>query len=309
MTPDTNAVNGPAEPQGIAPARMAETRPLYWSIRREVWENRSVYIAPLIVASVALFGFLISTITLPSRMRALAALEPARQRGSVILPFSMAASVLLMTGFIVAAFYCFDALYGERRDRSILFWKSMPVSDRTTVLAKALIPLLVAPLIAFTVALVTQVIMLVLSTMVLVGNGINPAMLWSRLPLPRMTMVMLYGLTAHVLWFAPIYGWLLLVSAWARRTPFLWAVLPFPVLTMVERMAFGTTHIASMLRYRVVGAMAEGFDVDPKTHLITRFSQLDPVGLLTSAGFWSGLLFAVACLIAAVRLRRNREPI
>src|SRR5688572_4859837 len=101
------------------------TRPLYWSVRRELWENRSVVLAPLIVAAVVLFGTLLSTISLPKKVR---------QNAVIVQPFQMAPAPIMLAMFIVAAFYSLDALYGERRDRSILFWKSLPVSDRTTVL-------------------------------------------------------------------------------------------------------------------------------------------------------------------------------
>src|SRR5687768_12986013 len=138
-------------------------RPLYWSIRRELWESRSIYIAPLTVAAVFLFGFMLSTITLSKRMKDVLALPPAKQPNALAIPFSIAASLILMTGFIVAIFYCLDALNGERRDRSILFWKSLPVSDRATVLSKALVPLAVVPALTFGIALCTQLIMLMVS--------------------------------------------------------------------------------------------------------------------------------------------------
>ncbi|HEX5720201.1 MAG TPA: ABC transporter permease [Thermoanaerobaculia bacterium] len=289
-------------------SNVPEPRPMYWSVRRELWENRSVYFAPLIVAAVFLFGFLISTVTLPRRMDALSALDPAQQRSMVFMPYSIAASMILLTGFVVGVFYCLDALNGERRDRSILFWKSLPVSDLTTVLSKASIPLAVQPLLSFAVALATQLAVLLLSTAVLLVNGINPATLWARLPLLQMSLVMLYGLTVHVLWFAPIYGWLLLVSGWSRRAAFLWAALPFFTIAVVEKMAFGTSHFASMLRYRLGGAMVEAFTDNAAKVPILRFSQLDPVKFLSSPGLWIGLVFAAACLAAAVRLRRSREP-
>ena len=93
---------------------------------------------------------------------------------AVVTPFSLAASVILFTSFIVAMFYCLDALYGERRDRSILFWKSMPVSDLTTIASKAFIPLAVLPLVAFAIALATQLILLMLTSVVLMVNGSGP---------------------------------------------------------------------------------------------------------------------------------------
>jgi ABC-2 type transport system permease protein len=290
-------------------AGQAETKPLCWSVRRELWENRSIYIAPLVVAGVFLFGFLLSTIFLPRRMEALSALDPAKQRSMVVMPYGIAASMIILTGFIVGVFYCLDALNGERRDRSILFWKSLPVSDRTTVLAKASIPLVVLPLLTFAVAFAVQWIMLLLSTIVLLGNGINPMTLWTRLPLLQMSLAMFYGLTAHVLWYTPIYAWLLLVSAWARRAAFLWAVLPFLVTLAVEKVVFGSSYFASLLRYRLGGAMEEAFAVNPRKAAIIRLAELDPVRFLSSPGLWIGLLLAAAFLVAAVRLRRYREPI
>jgi len=285
-------------------------RPLYWSIRRELWENRSIVMAPLIVAAVVLFASLINiTVRLPQKMRGLSALDPAKQRAAVVTPYSMAASAIMLTGFVVGVFYCLDALNSERRDRSILFWKSLPVSDRTTVLAKAGIPLVVQPLLTLAVAFATQWAVLMMSSVVLAGHGLSPAALWTRLPLFQMPVVMVYGLAAHVLWFAPIYCWLLLVSAWARRAAILWAALPFFTVLAIERMAFGTSYFASMLKYRLRGAMVEAFTVDPGKTAITRLAELSPSRFLLSPGLWVGLLFAAACLAAAVRLRRNRGPI
>jgi len=120
---------------------------------------------------------------------------------------------------------------------------------------------------------------------------------------------MLYGLTVHALWFAPIYSWLLLVSAWARRVPFLWAALPFFAIYVVERLAFGRSSFAALLKYRVIGAMTEAFSLNASKGPITRIWQLTPLKFLSSSGLWLGLIFAALFLAAAVRLRRNREPI
>jgi ABC-2 type transport system permease protein len=205
-------------------------------------------------------------------------------------------------------FYCLDALHGERRDRSILFWKSMPVSDLTTVLSKASIPLVVLPLLTFAIIVATQLIMLLLSTAVLLGSGLSVATLWTRLSLFQMSLMLLYHLlTVHVLWHAPIYSWLLLVSGWARRAAFLWAVLPVLVISVVEKIAFNTWHFAAMLGNRLTGgaeavAFPGRFPIDPGM-------QLTPGKFLSSPGLWIGLGVAAILLAAAVRLRRNREPI
>jgi ABC-2 type transport system permease protein len=282
---------------------------MYWSVRRELWENRSIHVAPLVAAAVTLFGFAISTIGLPDRRRAVLLLDPAQQRARIEMPYDVAAMMLMLTAFIVGVFYCLDALHGERRDRSILFWKSLPVSDLTTVLSKASIPLAVLPLLTFSITVATQLIMLLLSTAVLLTNGLRAAT-WKQLPLLESSVVLFYGLIVLALWHAPIYGWLLLVSGWARRATFLWAVLPLLALGAVERIAFQTSHFASFLKHRLIGGMGEAFAFGPRGSIpIESLAQLTPGQFLSSPGLWIGLLATAAFLVAAARLRRYRDPI
>src|SRR6266700_4597487 len=216
-----------SDSQPIAPAAMSTTRPMYWSVRREVWENRSLYIVPLIVAAVQVFGFAITTIGLADRRRAVLLLDPEHQRAAIEQPYDLAAAMMIFTVFIVGVFYCLDALHGERRDRSILFWKSLPVSDLTTVLSKAIIPLVVLPLIAIAIIVCVRLVMVLETCVVLIFHGMSPATTWVHFPWLQMWLMLLYHLLAiHALWYAPIFGWLLLVSGWARRAAFLWAALP-----------------------------------------------------------------------------------
>ncbi len=313
MSTPSNTMSEPgAGSQGEAPAALRVTRPLLWSVRRELWENRSISIGPLIVAAFVLFGLALSTITLPRRMHTLSALEPSRQHAVLVGPFAIAPVPIILAAFLVAIFYSLDALYGERRDRSILFWKSLPVSDLTTVLSKASIPLLVLPLVAFALSVTTQLMVLLVSTAVLLANGVNPAALWAELRFVQMPLALLYGLVVLALWHAPLYGWLLLVSAWARRTPVLWAALPPFAILVAERLAFGTSHFASLLRWRLVGGVQAAFNVELRpcgAAPIDRLTDLDPLRFLSTPGLWIGLLAASTFLAAAVRLRRQREPI
>ncbi len=294
--------------QEISPPVLSATRPLYWSVRRELWENRSLYIAPLAAAAVFLFGFLLSMIRLPQKMRAVAALDPVQQRHAIAMPYDFAAGLIMVTALLVAVFYSLDALYGERRDRSILFWKSLPVSDFTTVLSKASIPLVVVPVLGFAITVTLQLMMLLLSSAVLLGNGQNVAALWTQLALFQMSLMLFYHLlTVHVLGHAPFYGWMLLVSAWARRAVFLWAFLPPLAIVFVEKIAFNTSYFAAMLRHQLTGGNEAvpfhgRMPIDPGTHLT-------PVQFLTSPGLWIGLIVFAAFLTAAVRVRRNQGPI
>jgi ABC-2 type transport system permease protein len=297
----------PLESQAIAV--ISPSRRLYWSVQRELWEYRSLYLAPLAVAALFIAGYLISTMRLVSKIHAGLVLNPSQQQQALEQPYHFGALFIMGTTFIVSVFYCLDALYGERRDRSILFWKSLPVSDLTAVLSKASIPLLVLPLVTFAITVVTQWITLLLSSLILLAGGQSVAALWSDLPLFRMSLMLLYHLLAfHSLWFAPLYAWLLLVSAWARRAPFLWAFLPPIAIAVVEKIAFNTSHFTSLLARRFSGGgYSDGFT--PGGMSMVPLSELGVGTFLVSPGLWGGLLVAAAFLALAVRLRRSREPI
>jgi ABC-2 type transport system permease protein len=319
-TQSTAVPDSPLDPQGIAPADMAATRPMYWSVRRELWENRSIYVAPLVVAAVALFGFAISTIGMPQRRRAVLLLGEAKARAAIAQPYDVVAVILIATAFIVGFFYCLDALHGERRDRSILFWKSLPVSDRTTVLSKASIPMVVLPVLIFAVIVTTQILMLLQSSAVLLVGGVDPATTFEYFNLFQQSLILLYGLIVIAIWHAPIYGWLLMVSSWARRAAVLWAVLPWLALGPLEVITTGRSkYFPALMRYRLFGGFEKAFAfasrapaqarVHEHTPPIESLSQWTPGKFLSTPGLWIGLALAAAFLAAAVRLRRNREPI
>jgi ABC-2 type transport system permease protein len=292
--------------QVVAPGRV-----FYWSMRRELWEYRSLYVAPLAVAALFLFGFLISLVHFPSKMRALAMLSPMQQSDRIQEPYHLASALMMGVALIVALFYCIDAMHGERRDRSILFWKSMPVSDRMTVLAKAAIPMVFLQLLAFALSVAMQWIMILASSVVLLVSGGSVATLWGNLPLIQMWWMLLYHLIAvHSLYYAPVYAYLLLVSAWARRAPFLWAGLPLLAIAVAEKIAFNSWHFASFLQSRVVGSGNDAGDVTaPVYSMVHSPSVLILIEYLVSPGLWIGLAFAAAFLAGAIWLRRSQGPI
>jgi ABC-2 type transport system permease protein len=288
----------------------AATRPFYWSVRRELWEHRSLFIAPIAAAALVLLGFVISMFSLGHANIAISDLPPDKQSLLVALPYGFAAGAVLVTSFIVAVFYCLGALHNERRDRSILFWKSLPVSDLTTVASKVVIPMAALPVISFIVIVVLHLVMAPVSMIALAAHGESAGLLWAGLPLLRIWLSLAYVLVILALWHAPIFGWLLLVSAWSKRAPFLWAVLPPLAICLVEKIAFNTAWFAHLLRYRIIGGIQEGFRSDTTVHgMPDPLAQIDVVGFVSAPGLWLGLLFAVACLIAAIWLRRRREPI
>jgi len=300
----------PVESPAAASADISSARRFYWSVRRELWEHRAIYIAPLVAAGFVLFGFLIGMVHLGVKMRAALELSPAKQRAALILPYDFAGFAIAVTAFIVAVFYCLDALHGERRDRTILFWKSLPVSDLMTVLSKATIPLVVSPLVTFPILVATWMVMLVLHIGVLQGGGLSAAPLLAQLQFFQRSLACIYCLSAISLWYAPIYAWLLLISAWARRAPILWAWLPLFVIPILEKIAFGTSYFAHMLGYRLIGWFTQAFTPQAqKVVPMDPLQALDPGTFLSTPSLWIGLVFAAIFLAVAVRLRRYREPI
>jgi ABC-2 type transport system permease protein len=272
-----------------------------------LWENRSLYVAPLAVAAIEFFGFMISTIGMAGRRRAVLLLNPPQQQAAIAQPYNFAALLIMFVTFVVGVFYCLDALHGERRDRSILFWKSLPVSDFTTVLSKASVPFVFLPLVTFAITVALQLVMMLWSSVVLLPSGLS-ATTWTRFDFLPQALMLLYHLVAvHALWWAPLWGWLLLVSAWSRRAPFLWAVLPLLTIGLVEKIAFNTMHFAALLQHRFLGG-AQNFEGNHGMSMSSP-APATVAELLVSPGLWLGFAFAAVCLAAAVRLRRYREPI
>jgi len=309
MSTQSNAIEGTSfGQQARRPAVFSATQPIYWAVRRELWESRSIYLAPLAVSALIVLAHLISMVRLPDQMRAVSALDPLHQHEAVQQHYMYAALLLMLTTFVVAIFYCLDALHGERRDRSILFWKSLPVSDFHTVLAKASIPVLVLPLLTFAITAVTQFIMLVVSSLVLLGSGLSVTMLWKQVSFFQMSVGLFYHLvTVHGLEYAPIYGWLLLVSGWAKRLAFLWAFMPIAAILIVERIAFNSSYFADALGNRMSGG-AEGAAFADSSMAMDPLAHIAPGRFLISPSLWIGLAVFAAFLAAAVRLRRSQGP-
>jgi len=296
MTTAANPI--PAFDPRIAPSRM--TRTFLWSVRRELMEHRSIYLAPLIVTGLFLIGFCISP-----------HVDPAYNH-KLMASFDIAAGFIMGAAFLVAVFYSLEALHSERRDRSILFWKSMPVSDLTTVLSKATVPIVILPLISFVLTVLTQWAMLLFASAALLAHRLPVAPLWTEVSFLHNSLGLLSHLILiHGLWYAPIWAFLLLVSAWARRAPVLWAALPVLAIAGGEKIAFNTSRFLNLLGERISGG---GSDVPFTKGSMTTDSMdssmdLNFLHFLLSPGLWIGLFLAAAFLYAAIQIRQRRSPL
>jgi len=315
-SPSTFAVpEGPGNSVAAPPPAAPPGRTLVTLVRREFWEHRALWIAPLAVAVlVAVSAFWIHTNFDSHDIER--GWAPSQGRNAVAL-FTIAQWALSMPLYIamlfVLFFYALDCLYAERKDRSILFWKSMPVSDGMTVASKALTALVAVPLGVFVLAAVTFVLFLLFFD-VRAFVWSDPLLLsWDTLEWLRAQAAMLLLLTVALLWYAPAVAALMLLSAWSRRNPFVWLTVPL-LAPLLEYMVFRTQYIWSFYHYRRYGiwdALGIGH-----THIITKHGLLPFGDLLTEINWrgaflnpdlWLGVAVAVALLYAAARIRRYRD--
>jgi ABC-2 type transport system permease protein len=278
------------------------TRPFLTLVRRELWEHGSLVWAPLAMALTIIVVSLVSGMVKGSididlgEDRPLPELfgDAEKQRG--IFSLVMAGLVLpqLLVGFVVVFFYLLDGLFTERRDRSILFWKSLPVSDAKTVLSKLFVALVAVPLWSWALSLVVGLVVFgVLATQV---SGTPAAGLgtWHGGTWLTVQAAMLGKMAIAALWYLPVAGWLLLVSVLAKRAPFLWATLPFLVLSLAERIALGSNMVGAMVAQRLFGFREE-------------VSLMSEFPLLASPALWIGVAVGAALVYAAIRVRRRSD--
>jgi ABC-2 type transport system permease protein len=299
--------NSKSNPTSTNAGRMKLTsvrQKLYWSVRRELWEHRVVFIAPLVVALLVLVAFALITMTASIPQNGDRGTTSAAKVG-LALAGGGAAATLVATMVLLGCFYCIDVLASERRDRSILFWKSLPVSDATTILAKFAVPIVVLPL--FSIALIAAYQCVILLSAGLIGGvrGTDSFSTQGKVPLGEFTVGLAYFIATLTLWYAPIYSGLMLISAWAKRGALMWAVVPPLALLAIEKAALHTSLISDFLQHRLLGAYEEAF-TDTRIASGVK-SVIDPARFFSSPSLWIGLVVASALLFATIRLRRRRE--
>lgn len=313
-----------------------------WLVKREFWEHRGGFLwAPLITGVVFLLLNLMAIIAVEvsgpmhgisigdTNLRSAIAHADAGdlQQIGQFLDFAMLSSmgpITICQGFVVF-FYCLSALYDDRRDRSVLFWKSLPISDTSTVLSKVVSAAVVAPVIAVATGLVTGIIQLISYAIVLSFHGVNT---WELLTLAhpiRTLLSLIASIPTYALWAIPAVGWLMLCSAWARSKPFLWAVA-VPAITaillgwvrimglfnldggwfmrnVVARILFSVFPISTIFFDK--GNLSAGMKGD--TDAIDSLLFDNSYHMLTSPGLWIGVVAGVLMLAGAVWFRRVRD--
>ena len=316
-----------------------------WLVTREFWEHKgAIFWAPIVVASaIVLFigGSIVYAISMGKFGGAITingrdtnmtmvfnTLSPQDQENFVNIMttgYLAAAAPLYIMLSVVIFFYCLNAMFEERRDRSILFWKSLPVSDQQTVLSKVATALLVAPMITIAVATFASMLILLITCAFMGFNGVNVfgAVLGSSQvylgPLQILGLLPVYAL-----WALPTVGWLLMVSAWAKSKVFLWAVGTPVIVILIVKWAEKLVGSEMNVDWFIQNVVARGLlgllpgawfgfeQVHPE--LLTNGRAMDFGNVfaqswmtLAAPSVWIGAIAGGLMIFAAMRLRRWKD--
>jgi ABC-2 type transport system permease protein len=283
-----------------------------WLIRREFWENRAIWLVP------ALFGIALTVAVLFGRIDIITSISPEQQRviGPMVL-FAYGVTFFVVMS-IYSTWYLLECLYADRKDRSVLFWKSLPISDTATVLAKLFTGVIVIPAVYFVATDVSTLLMALIVSLrahVYFGSTLWRSDLWLQLH-----VLWLYVIVTTAIWYLPITGWLMLVSAWAKRGVMLWFILPPLGLYWAEHWFFNTHVVGTQLAERILGYLTQAFyDHSNRSAWVTTttgkdtvttpssvWRVIDPLGFFSSPATWIGVLVGAVLIYGAIQLRLRR---
>jgi len=268
-------------------------------VRREVLEHPSLFIgAPAILGALLAIGSLWVLSMLPSEEIALG-VEYLSILFDGLSPLQMAPMfMLLAVPFIIVLFVCgivylLNTLFQDRKDGSVLFWQSMPVSNLSTVLAKVVTLGAVVPVFYIATLFVLYIFTTIQLTILGFNYGVEVAGLGYMLGAAVVSLLLVYlSALAGTLWLLPSIGWILLFSAFARRTPLLWAIGVFILFGFLEDFVFGSQFLANWVESRS----------DPSRYLITEFSSI--LSRFFNYEMLFGVLVGAILIAGAVYMRR-----
>lgn len=289
---------------------------------REYWENRrAIFTTPLVIMSISmvliiismgLFGRAIhidgSSYTLGEVIAKMSQQE-TEALGEHLNRLLLASATPVMIGvWFCMTFTALSSLYDERKDNSILFWKSMPVSDVQTVLSKILTVTVVIPVVAIGFVFIFQIFLLLVGSFYTIGTEYSAwDLLWSSTNLPALVFNEIVYVIMFSLWALPIFAWFMLASVLAKRTPLLLATIPVALLALFEGLFFHSSHLIRFVGMRLTGTHILGENGD-LTEILSQFSPRTSLDIIQSAAqpeFWIGLSIAIGLLYVTILLRKR----
>ena len=295
-------------------------------IKREIWEHRSIYVTPIAIAVVVSLISLAGMVTVSAfdkevNIALFGATNIAgdAERQAALTVFFLGTSwVFLFALAILTTFYSLDSLYAERKDKSILFWRSLPITDAETVISKLLTAVFVLPLFTVAAIIATHLVNLVITTGWVIVKGGNAAhLVWGSVTLFDNWAAALIVTVASAIWMSPFIGWFLFVSAFTKRSPLLMAFMPLIIVPIIEWIFFRSKIFASAVfgRGEVIPLFREMdiehfFDeerMQVNEELVSLLAHIDVGKFLLSPSVWVGVVVCGILVTAAIYVRRYRD--
>jgi ABC-2 type transport system permease protein len=295
-------------------------------LKREIWEHRSIYVTPVAIASIVTLGTLAALMFAGGFAKELdiaifgaTNLAGDAERKVVLTGFFIGTSWLfLFAAGVLTIFYTLDSLYAERKDKSILFWRSLPITDAEAVLAKLATALLVIPLGTIIAVIATHIVNLVVTSLWVSAKGGDAGLLiWGSVPLLDNWLAALIVMLASALWMSPFVGWFLFVSAYTKRSPLLMAFMPLVLIPLLEviflrsgmfaEAVFGRGGMLPLFRGMDLEAFFDEDKLRVNEEFVSLLAQLDVVKFLTSPSLWTGVIVCGIFVTAAIYVRRYRD--
>ena len=295
-------------------------------IRREFWEHRSIWVTPAAVAVVVSLVSLAALVTVSAFDREVhlaifsaANLAGDAERQAALTAYFLATSwIFLVSLAILTIFYSLDSLYSERKDKSILFWRSMPITDSETVVSKLLTAVFLLPLVTVAVIIATHFVNLIVSSIwIAVQGGDAGHIVWGSVALFDNWTAALIFTVASALWMSPFIGWFLFVSAFTKRAPLLMAFMPLILIPIIEWLFFRSKiFLEAVLDRGDLNPLLRGVDVERlfdedklkvNEEAIRLLAQLDIGDFIVSPSLWAGFIVCGLFTTAAIYVRRYRD--
>lgn len=296
-------------------------------IKRELWEHRAIFVTPIAIASIVTLGTLAALMFAGEFEKELnLAIFGAQnvagefERRAALTAFFGGTSWLFLLGLgVLTVFYTLDSLYAERKDKSILFWRSLPVTDAETVIAKLVTAMLVIPAIAIAGIIVTHLVNLVITSIWVASKGGDAGLLiWGSVPFFDNWMATVLVIYATAIWMSPFLGWFLFVSAWTKRAPFMIAFLPLVLVPLIEGIFLRSAHFAEAVwgRAAIIPLFDVGVDIEAffeeesirfSEEMISLMAHIDLGRFFSSIDTWIGIVVCGLLTTAAIYVRRYRD--
>jgi ABC-2 type transport system permease protein len=212
--------------------------------------------------------------------------------------------ILLTVGFGLLA-YSLSTFADERKDRSLIFWRSLPVSDLTTVLSKVFVVTLIVPLMVLPYIILLQLVAMTSASIFFATNEIvSFGWLWGSYIITDWFRI-IFSLWAQALWSLPLFLWLMLAGTYAAR-PIAGAIVPPVILIVLEGVIFKTNLVLEFIENRI-GFWSRS-DSFPKEYQELRVVDISDILLLFSTqAFWIGILASVILVAGIVYFRSSNS--